>query len=97
MGTIELKQDDSGLIELIRNVTNIHDNTKQAMLDIFISDKELMICYQKEHISLTQYLTEFKARTEVVTRAGGKLGRHPAAVNLVSVDQGLEADILELE
>ena len=53
------------------------------MLGIVQSDKELMIFHQKEYISLTQYLAEFKARNEVVAGAGVKPGKNPAAVNLV--------------
>ena len=48
-----------------------------------------MLYHKKEHISLTQYLAEFKARTEVVTGAGGKPEHHPAAVKLVNLEQGL--------
>ena len=74
---------------LCLDVTHIRDDKAQEMLDIFQADKELMRYQQKEHILLTQYLSEFKSRTEVVTRAGGKLGKHPESVKLVVAEQGL--------
>ena len=67
------------------------------MLDIVRSYKELLLCHQKDHISFTQYLVDFKARTEVVTGVGGKLGHYPAAVKLVNSEQGLDIDSLVAE
>ena len=46
---------------------------------------------------LNQYLSEFKERNEVVTGAGGKPGKHPASVDMVYLEQGLEVDILSTE
>ena len=45
--TIEPKQDGLGMNSLIRDVTQRHDETPQAMLNIVRADKELMLCYQK--------------------------------------------------
>ena len=56
-----------------------------------------MLCHKKEHISLTQYLAEFKARNEVVTGAGGKPWHHPAAVKLVDAEQVMYIDSLAAE
>ena len=83
-GTIDPKQDGLRVIALIRDVTHRCEEISQAMLDIFQADKELMLCYQKDQISLTQYLDELKTRTEVVTGVGGIPGNHPAAVKLVN-------------
>ena len=62
-GKIDQKKYGLGLISLICYVAHRRDETSQAMLDILRADKELMICLQHEHISLTQYLTESKTRT----------------------------------
>ena len=67
------------------------------MLDIVRSYKELLLCHQEDHISFTQYLVDFKARTEVVTGVGGKPGHHIASVNLANTDQCFEIDILTTE
>ena len=86
-----------GIISLIHDVTHGRDETPQEMIDIVRSDKEMMLCHQKEHIFLTQHLAEFKSRTEVVTGAGGNPGKHPEAVNLVRIEQGLEVYSLSKE
>ena len=46
-GKIDPKQDGSGMVALIQDVTHRHDDTVQAMLDIVQADKELMLCHQK--------------------------------------------------
>ena len=46
-GKIDPKQDGSGIVALIQDVTHRHDDTVQAMLDIVQADKELMLCHQK--------------------------------------------------
>ena len=46
-GTIDPKQDSLGLIALIRDVIHRRDEMAQAMLDIVVEDKELMLCHQK--------------------------------------------------
>ena len=56
-----------------------------------------MLCHQKEHILLSQYLAEFNASTEVVTAAKINPGQHPVAVKLVGAEQGFEVDILAAE
>ena len=56
-----------------------------------------MLCHQKEHILLSQYLAEFNASTEVVTAAKINTGQHPVAVKLVGAEQGFEVDILAAE
>ena len=96
-GTIKPKYDSLGLIYLIRNVTHRRDDTAHEIIGIVRADKDLIFLHQKEHISLTQYLAEFNARTEVVTGAGGKPGQHPAAMNLVGADKCLEVDSLATE
>ena len=65
--TIKPKQDGFGMISIIHNFMHRLDETVKAMLDIVQADKDLMLCHQKYHISLTQYIAEFKSRTEVVT------------------------------
>ena len=96
-GTIDPKQDGLGMIDLIRYVTHRRDDTAQSTLDTFQEDKDLMLCHQKLHILITQYLAEFKARTEVVTVAGGKPGKHPSTVKLVGAEQCLEVDSMTAE
>ena len=46
-GTIDPKQDSLGLISLIRDVIHRRDDMAQAMIDIVVKDKELMLCHQK--------------------------------------------------
>ena len=75
-----------GIIPLIHDVTHRRDETPQEMIDIVRSDKEMMLCHQKEHIFLTQYLAEFKSRTDVLTGVGGKPGNHIVAPKLVNAE-----------
>ena len=96
-GKIDPKLDGLGMISLICDVTQRCNETEQSMLDIIHSDKDMILCHQKERISLTQYSTDFKARTKVFTVVGGKPGHHLAALKLVNAEQGLEIDILEVE
>ena len=81
--TIYPKQDGLGLISLICNVTHRRDETDQEILNIVRADKELILCHQKDHIALTQYLADFKEITEIVSGAGGNPGHHPASVTLL--------------
>ena len=96
-GTIEPKQYVLGMISLVHNVTHRLNETFKAMLDMFGVKKYLMLCHQKEHISLTQYLAELKGRTEVVTGAVVNPGHHTASVILVVSEQVLEVDSLALK
>ena len=57
---IDETQDGLMLIKLLRDITHKRDETAQAMLDVVRADKELMLCIQSEHMSLTSYLVEFK-------------------------------------
>ena len=91
---IDETQDGLMLIKLIRDITHKRDETAQAMLDVVRADKELMLCIQSEHMSLTSYLAEFKARVEVIKGAGGKPGLHDAAIKLVCDEKGLTLDAL---
>ena len=91
---IDETQDGLMLIKLIRNITHKRGETAQAMLDVVRADKELMLCIQSEHMSLTSYLAEFKARVEVIKGAGGKPGLHDAAIKLVCDEKGLTLDAL---
>ena len=93
-GKIDKTQDGLKLIKLIRDITYKRDETAQAMLDVVRADKELMLCIQREHMSLTSYLAEFKARVEVIKGAGGKPGLHDAAKKLFCDEKGLTLDAL---
>ncbi len=91
---IDETQDGLMLIKLIRDITHKRDETTQAMLVVVQADKELMLCIQSKHMSLTTYLAEFKARVEVIKGAGGKPGLHNAAIKLVCNEKGLTLDAL---
>ena len=95
--TIDPKQDGSGIIDLIPDVTHRHDETAHEIIYIVQADKYLMLCHQKEHISLTRYISEFKASNEIVTGAGGKPVHHQAALNMVCADQGFYLDSLVVD
>ena len=56
-----------------------------------------MLCHQKEHISLTHYLSEFKYGIDFLTGAGIKSRQHPSAVNMVVTGQGFKVDSLVAE
>ena len=91
---IDETQDGRKLIKLIRDIMHKRDEIVQAMLDVVQADKELMLCIQSEHMSLTSYLAEFKARVEVIKGAGGKPGLHDAAIKLFCDEKGLTLDAL---
>ena len=82
------------LIKMIRDITHKRDETAQAMLDVVGADKELMLCIQSDHMSLTSYLAEFKARVEVIKGPGGKPGLYDATIKLVCDEKGLTLDAL---
>ena len=81
--TVDLEQDGLGLISLIRDVTHNRDESAQAVLDMVRADKELMLWHQKEHVSLTSYLAEFKAKVEVIKALDGLPGYHPGVIKLI--------------
>ena len=91
---IDETQDGLMLIKLIRDITHKRNETVQAMLDVVRADKELMLCIQSKHMSLTSYLAKFKARVEVIKGAGGKPGLHEAAIKLVCDEKGLTLNAL---
>ena len=86
---VEDEQDGLKLTIIICNIVHRRDETSKAILDIVRADKELMLCHQKEHQSLTQYVAESKARIAVIEGAGGYPGQHAAAEKLVAEEQGL--------
>ena len=94
LSKIDETQDGLMLIKLIWDITHKRDEMAQAMMDVVQADKELMLCIQSKHMSLTSYLAEFKARVEVIKGAGGKPGLHDTAIKLVCNEKGLTLDAL---
>ena len=73
----DVTQDGISLINMIRIISNKHNESKQEVKAIVQLDKRIFFTYQTPDILNTEYLDQFKAWVGIIEACGGTTGAHP--------------------
>lgn len=65
------------LLELVRQVCHKHDEVKQGTMALVEQQMQLFLNYQRQDITLEDFVKQFRARAEVINTFGGRAGYHP--------------------
>ena len=66
------------LLEILRDVAQSFDATKNETMAIVESDMKLMLGFQGKSASIDEFATLFRSRVDTIKAHGGRPGHHPA-------------------
>ena len=75
--SVNADRDIIGLLNLVRDITHKHDETRQGTMALVESDLLLYTTFMKEE-DPERFLELFKAQIDTINSHGGRAGYHPA-------------------